>query len=83
MVFGLFKNINLVGTVDLLVECKISHLKLEFSFVHAPPKLATCFRPCLQEIFSRYCSCFKSFMYTKEFEECQLQNYLGLTTKPR
>ena len=44
MVFGLFKNINLVGTVDLLVEGKISHLKLEFSSFHAPPKLATCFR---------------------------------------
>ena len=44
MVFGLFKNINLVGTVDLLVEWKISHLKLEFSSFHAPPKLATCFR---------------------------------------
>ena len=46
MVFGLFRNINLVGTAELLVERKISHLKLEFSSFHAPPKLGTCFHPC-------------------------------------
>ena len=65
MVFGLFKNINLVGTVDLLVEWKISHLKLEFSSFHAPPKLATCFRRWFAASYKRKRVQTKYFSYWK------------------